>query len=61
MVLRNYIAQNAIAAAEKGDFTEVQRVLKMLEQPFDEASADDAFASVSGEANTNVQDEGEIY
>ncbi|CAH2278204.1 Hypothetical predicted protein [Pelobates cultripes] len=34
-VLRNYIAQNAIDAAEKGDFSEVQRVLKMLENPYD--------------------------
>ncbi|XP_024137094.1 selenoprotein O1 [Oryzias melastigma] len=34
VVLRNYIAQNAIEAAEKGDFSEVQRVLKVLEKPF---------------------------
>ncbi|XP_022088575.1 selenoprotein O-like isoform X2 [Acanthaster planci] len=33
-ILRNYIAQNAIEAAEKGDFTEVQRVLKLLETPY---------------------------
>uniref|UniRef100_A0A250Y3Z4 Selenoprotein O n=2 Tax=Castor canadensis TaxID=51338 RepID=A0A250Y3Z4_CASCN len=33
-VLRNYIAQNAIEAAEKGDFSEVQRVLKLLESPY---------------------------
>ncbi|KAG8439859.1 hypothetical protein GDO86_005869 [Hymenochirus boettgeri] len=33
-VLRNYIAQNAIDAAEKGDFTEVQHVLQMLENPY---------------------------
>lgn len=25
VILRNYIAQNAILAAEKGDFTEVRR------------------------------------
>lgn len=34
VVLRNYIAQNAIEAAENGDFSEVQRVLKVLEHPF---------------------------
>ncbi|CAL8292532.1 unnamed protein product [Boreogadus saida] len=34
VVLRNYIAQNAIEAAENGDFSEVQRVLKVLEDPF---------------------------
>uniref|UniRef100_A0A8C6WW32 Selenoprotein O n=1 Tax=Neogobius melanostomus TaxID=47308 RepID=A0A8C6WW32_9GOBI len=34
VVLRNYIAQNAIEAAENGDFSEVQRVLMVLEKPF---------------------------
>ncbi|XP_061085514.1 protein adenylyltransferase SelO-1, mitochondrial-like [Conger conger] len=34
VVLRNYIAQNAIEAAETGDFSEVRRVLKVLEKPF---------------------------
>uniref|UniRef100_A0A8C5Z1T9 Selenoprotein O n=1 Tax=Marmota marmota marmota TaxID=9994 RepID=A0A8C5Z1T9_MARMA len=33
-VLRNYIAQSAIEAAEKGDFSEVRRVLKLLESPY---------------------------
>lgn len=33
-ILRNYIAQNAIDLAEKGDYTEVRRVLKLLENPF---------------------------
>ncbi|KAI8767444.1 selenoprotein O isoform X2 [Biomphalaria glabrata] len=35
-VLRNYIAQNAIAAAEKGDYSEVRKVLKLLETPYDD-------------------------
>ncbi|OXB61887.1 hypothetical protein ASZ78_005793 [Callipepla squamata] len=35
-VLRNYIAQNAIEAAENGDFSEVRKVLKLLENPFQE-------------------------
>ena len=39
VVLRNYIAQNAIDAAEKGDYTEVQRVLKLLENPFDDVTS----------------------
>ncbi|KAM9401986.1 protein adenylyltransferase SelO-1, mitochondrial-like [Salvelinus alpinus] len=34
VVLRNYIAQNAIQAAENGDFSEVRRVLKVLENPY---------------------------
>uniref|UniRef100_A0A8C5KEU8 Selenoprotein O n=1 Tax=Jaculus jaculus TaxID=51337 RepID=A0A8C5KEU8_JACJA len=33
-VLRNYIAQNAIEAAENGDFSEVRHVLKLLESPY---------------------------
>ncbi|CAB1426564.1 unnamed protein product [Pleuronectes platessa] len=38
VVLRNYIAQNAIQAAEKGDFSEVNRVLKALEDPYSDTS-----------------------
>ncbi|MEB3734766.1 hypothetical protein ULF88_13165 [Halopseudomonas pachastrellae] len=33
-VLRNYLAQNAIAAAEQGDFNEVRRLHHILRQPF---------------------------
>ncbi|KAK3578327.1 hypothetical protein CHS0354_039034 [Potamilus streckersoni] len=33
-VLRNYIAHNAIAKAENGDYSEVRRVLKILENPY---------------------------
>ncbi|XP_034719146.1 selenoprotein O2 isoform X2 [Etheostoma cragini] len=34
VVLRNYIAQNAIQAAENGDFSEVNTLLKVLENPY---------------------------
>jgi len=34
IVLRNYIAQNAITKAEEGDFSEVKRVLAALEHPY---------------------------
>ncbi|KAL0962989.1 hypothetical protein UPYG_G00348070 [Umbra pygmaea] len=34
VVLRNYIAQNAILAAENGDFSEVRRVLQVLQNPY---------------------------
>ncbi|KAI6646551.1 Selenoprotein O [Oopsacas minuta] len=34
MVLRNYVAQAAIEAAEKGDYTEVNKVLELLQQPY---------------------------
>ncbi|EDQ84595.1 uncharacterized protein MONBRDRAFT_34638 [Monosiga brevicollis MX1] len=35
-VLRNHVAQTAIAKAEQGDFSEVQRVLEELRRPFAE-------------------------
>ncbi len=45
-VLRNHLAEVAIRQATAGDFSEVQRLLKVLSQPFDEqpeASADAGF------------------
>jgi len=33
-ILRNWVAQNAIAKAEEGDFEEVKNVLHLLENPF---------------------------
>ena len=56
VVLRNYIAQNAIDLAEKGDFTEVRHVLRILERPFDEALPGEAMVS-AGETNAAVNDE----
>ena len=38
-ILRNWIAQQAIEKAEKGDYSEVQRVLKLLEHPFSDTIA----------------------
>jgi len=35
-ILRNYIAQKAIEEAEKGDYSEVRKVLGMLMKPFDD-------------------------
>ncbi|XP_078091686.1 selenoprotein O1 isoform X1 [Mustelus asterias] len=40
-ILRNYIAQNAITTAENGDFSEVRRVLKLLEDPYNEEACVD--------------------
>lgn len=40
-VLRNWIAQQAIEKAEKGDYSEVQRVLKLLQNPFSDTIADE--------------------
>jgi len=33
-ILRNYMAQNAIGLAEKGDFREVNRLLRLLSNPY---------------------------
>ena len=38
-VLRNHLAEVAIREAQAGDFGEVQRLLKVLERPFDELDA----------------------
>ena len=39
-MLRNWIAQQAIEKAEAGDYSEVQRVLRLLERPFDDDAAE---------------------
>ena len=39
VVLRNHLAETAIRAAEGGDFSEVQRLLKVLSAPYDEPRA----------------------
>uniref|UniRef100_A0A1A8J4X1 Selenoprotein O n=2 Tax=Nothobranchius kuhntae TaxID=321403 RepID=A0A1A8J4X1_NOTKU len=61
VVLRNYIAQNAIEAAENGDFSEVQRVLRVLEKPFSSQPGLELPARVSGHGTTAQmeKDEGE--
>ncbi|CAG5131157.1 unnamed protein product [Candidula unifasciata] len=46
-ILRNYIAQNAIATAESGDYSEVERVLKLLQSPYSEGCDLEAFESLS--------------
>ncbi len=37
VVLRNHLAQTAIEAAQEGDFSEIERLLTVIFQPFDEA------------------------
>lgn len=44
-VFRNYLAQNAIGAAEKGDFSEVNKLLEILRLPFDEQPEHEAYAA----------------
>jgi uncharacterized protein YdiU (UPF0061 family) len=45
-VLRNYLAQTAIERAQNGDFTEVRQLLAVLEHPFDEQPANEAYAAL---------------
>jgi serine/tyrosine/threonine adenylyltransferase len=43
-VLRNHLAQTAIERAQQGDFSETQRLLRVLEHPFDEQAHNEADA-----------------
>ena len=45
-VLRNYLAQTAIEKAQQKDFSEVQRLLKILQHPFDEQPEHDDYATL---------------
>lgn len=45
-VLRNYLAQMAIAKAEQKDFSEVDRLRRLLERPFDEQPEMEAYAAL---------------
>jgi uncharacterized protein YdiU (UPF0061 family) len=44
-VLRNYLAQNVIQAAEKGDLSVLERLLRVLETPYDEHPAEENLAA----------------
>ena len=45
-VLRNYLAQVAIEKAQNKDFSEVARLLAVLENPYDEQPANEAYAAL---------------
>jgi serine/tyrosine/threonine adenylyltransferase len=45
-VLRNYLAQVAIDKAQQKDFSEVQRLLAVLERPFDEQPEHESYAAL---------------
>ncbi|MGZ3181097.1 MAG: protein adenylyltransferase SelO [Telluria sp.] len=45
-VLRNYLAQVAIDKAQQKDFSELARLLSVLEHPFDEQAENEAYAAL---------------
>ncbi len=45
-ILRNYLAQVAIAKAEQKDFSEVKRLLDILRRPYDEQDGNDIYAAL---------------
>jgi uncharacterized protein YdiU (UPF0061 family) len=44
-ILRNYLAQQAIARAQQGDNSEIEHLLRLLQAPFDEHPGQDAYAA----------------
>ena len=48
-VFRNYLAQNAIKAAEKGDLSVLQRLLRVLQTPYDELPLEEELAAIRPE------------
>lgn len=45
-ILRNYLAQNAIDRAEKGDYSEIETLRLLLEKPFDEQPERESYAAL---------------
>ncbi|MFZ6862647.1 protein adenylyltransferase SelO [Undibacterium sp. Ji67W] len=45
-ILRNYLAQNAIEKAQKKDFSEIAKLLSILENPFDEQIEHEEYAKL---------------
>jgi uncharacterized protein YdiU (UPF0061 family) len=45
-ILRNYLAQVAIEKAQNGDFSEVARLLAVLERPYDEQPENERYAAL---------------
>jgi uncharacterized protein YdiU (UPF0061 family) len=54
-ILRNYLLQNAIEEAESGDFSEVKKLLKIMEKPFAEQKENEAYASLPPESEREIK------
>jgi len=54
-ILRNYLAQIAIEKAENNDFTEVDKLLKILQNPFDEQLEFDKYAQIPPDWGMNLE------
>jgi uncharacterized protein YdiU (UPF0061 family) len=54
-VLKNYILQEAIDAAEKDDFTLVNDLLMLAQNPYEEHEAFDRYAGITPQQHTNLK------
>ena len=45
-VLRNYLAQDAITRADQGDFSEVEKLLELLRDPYMERPGMEQYAAL---------------
>lgn len=53
-ILRNYLAQQAITAAEEGDYSELKRLQQILEDPFSEQPESERYAAEPPEWSRGV-------
>jgi uncharacterized protein YdiU (UPF0061 family) len=53
-ILRNHIAQEVIESAQKGDYTELNTLLEVLQKPFDEQTDMERFATEPPEISKRV-------